>query len=30
MFISVMGVILATAVHRIIHRFHLEDDADAG
>ena len=30
MFISVMGVILAPAVHRIIHRFHLEDDADAG
>jgi hypothetical protein len=25
MFISVMGVILAPVVHRIIHRFHLED-----
>jgi len=30
MFISVMGVILAPAVHRIIHRFHLDDDSDAG
>lgn len=29
-FISVMGVILAPVVHRIIHKFHLDDqDSDA-
>lgn len=26
MFISVMGVILAPALHRIIHKFHLDQD----
>lgn len=26
MFISVMGVILAPILHRVIHKFHLDDD----
>ena len=31
MFISVMGVILAPVVHRVIHRFHLDvEDSDGG
>jgi hypothetical protein len=30
MFISVMGVILAPMIHRIIHRFHLDDGDQDG
>ena len=30
MFISVMGVILAPVIHRVIHRFHLDDGGASG
>lgn len=29
-FITVMGVILSPVVHRILHKFHMEEEAEAG